>query len=327
MTPRCTERWQRWQRTDFRRSRRTSSGCSTRSRYWLHQHHSNCFYLLLAILLAYHYNLFVILFINYFSYLLIFVFLIYNYFNLYLDYSIFLVCSYLSLLSISHTGANYNSKLISNIYSTSVSNYPSKTSPTKQQEMQEWKSEGLVVVLLGSKSDMKSGEMVREVVGRVGVECHIRVTSAHKGPDLTLKVLAEYEGGCCGMLVSWLVVWLGSWIIWIDYLLAFHFILVLFYCLVTPKKMVFSHKTHNHAYSTHKTSGGGSDSRAQQRTGAYSVRKHQQTCHQLPSHLPWLGRTRRLVLSPTALWWGFLIFYRFCLFIFCEYFLLLFFFS
>lgn len=63
----------------------------------------------------------------------------------------------------------------------------------KIKEMQEWKSEGLVVVLLGSKSDMKSGEMVREVVGRVGVECHIRVTSAHKGPDLTLKVLAEYE--------------------------------------------------------------------------------------------------------------------------------------
>ena len=68
--------------------------------------------------------------------------------------------------------------------------------------MQAWKAEGLVVVLLGSPSDMANGEGVRKAVAEVGVECHIRVTSAHKGPDLTLKILSEYEGVCTHQLLS-----------------------------------------------------------------------------------------------------------------------------
>ena len=53
---------------------------------------------------------------------------------------------------------------------------------------------GKVVVLMGSKADLKLGEEVKNHVSRFDIPCDIRVTSAHKGPDMTLKVISEYEG-------------------------------------------------------------------------------------------------------------------------------------
>nr|XP_055041778.1 multifunctional protein ADE2 isoform X1 [Misgurnus anguillicaudatus] len=58
----------------------------------------------------------------------------------------------------------------------------------------ESKATGRVVVLMGSTSDVAHCEKIRKACGSYGIPCHLRVTSAHKGPDETLRIKAEYEG-------------------------------------------------------------------------------------------------------------------------------------
>ncbi|XP_069006761.1 bifunctional phosphoribosylaminoimidazole carboxylase/phosphoribosylaminoimidazole succinocarboxamide synthetase isoform X1 [Embiotoca jacksoni] len=53
---------------------------------------------------------------------------------------------------------------------------------------------GRVVVLMGSTSDMAHCEKIRKACTTYGILCILRVTSAHKGPDETLRIKAEYEG-------------------------------------------------------------------------------------------------------------------------------------
>ncbi|KAM8890599.1 bifunctional phosphoribosylaminoimidazole carboxylase/phosphoribosylaminoimidazole succinocarboxamide synthetase isoform 1-T1 [Synchiropus picturatus] len=53
---------------------------------------------------------------------------------------------------------------------------------------------GRVVVLMGSTSDMAHCEKIKKSCASYGVPCVLRVTSAHKGPDETLRIKAEYEG-------------------------------------------------------------------------------------------------------------------------------------
>ncbi|KAM3619819.1 uncharacterized protein V6R79_014047 [Siganus canaliculatus] len=53
---------------------------------------------------------------------------------------------------------------------------------------------GRVVVLMGSTSDMAHCEKIRKACTTYGILCVLRVTSAHKGPDETLRIKAEYEG-------------------------------------------------------------------------------------------------------------------------------------
>ncbi|KAM6439781.1 bifunctional phosphoribosylaminoimidazole carboxylase/phosphoribosylaminoimidazole succinocarboxamide synthetase isoform 4-T4 [Liasis olivaceus] len=55
-------------------------------------------------------------------------------------------------------------------------------------------SQGRVVVLMGSTSDLGHCEKIKKACGSYGVPCELRVTSAHKGPDETLRIKAEYEG-------------------------------------------------------------------------------------------------------------------------------------
>uniref|UniRef100_A0A8D0DKZ7 Phosphoribosylaminoimidazole carboxylase n=1 Tax=Salvator merianae TaxID=96440 RepID=A0A8D0DKZ7_SALMN len=54
--------------------------------------------------------------------------------------------------------------------------------------------QGRVVVLMGSTSDLDHCEKIRKACGNFGIPCELRVTSAHKGPDETLRIKAEYEG-------------------------------------------------------------------------------------------------------------------------------------
>ncbi|XP_067993837.1 bifunctional phosphoribosylaminoimidazole carboxylase/phosphoribosylaminoimidazole succinocarboxamide synthetase isoform X2 [Melanerpes formicivorus] len=56
------------------------------------------------------------------------------------------------------------------------------------------KSQGRVVVLMGSPSDITHCEKIRKACATFGLPCELRVTSAHKGPDETLRIKAEYEG-------------------------------------------------------------------------------------------------------------------------------------
>ncbi|XP_073093664.1 bifunctional phosphoribosylaminoimidazole carboxylase/phosphoribosylaminoimidazole succinocarboxamide synthetase isoform X4 [Manis javanica] len=51
-----------------------------------------------------------------------------------------------------------------------------------------------VVVLMGSTSDISHCEKIKKACGNFGIPCELRVTSAHKGPDETLRIKAEYEG-------------------------------------------------------------------------------------------------------------------------------------
>lgn len=55
-------------------------------------------------------------------------------------------------------------------------------------------SGGRVVVLMGSYGDDETAMKIRDACETYGITCELRVTSAHKGPDSTLKVVAEYEG-------------------------------------------------------------------------------------------------------------------------------------
>ncbi|XP_061539090.1 LOW QUALITY PROTEIN: multifunctional protein ADE2 [Phycodurus eques] len=58
----------------------------------------------------------------------------------------------------------------------------------------EPQASGRVVVLMGSTSDMAHCEKIKKACGSYGIPCVLRVTSAHKGPDETLRIKAEYEG-------------------------------------------------------------------------------------------------------------------------------------
>ncbi|XP_051233310.1 multifunctional protein ADE2 isoform X1 [Dicentrarchus labrax] len=58
----------------------------------------------------------------------------------------------------------------------------------------EPQASGRVVVLMGSTSDMAHCEKIRKACTSYGIMCILRVTSAHKGPDETLRIKAEYEG-------------------------------------------------------------------------------------------------------------------------------------
>ncbi|XP_062306394.1 multifunctional protein ADE2 [Osmerus eperlanus] len=53
---------------------------------------------------------------------------------------------------------------------------------------------GRVVVLMGSTSDLAHCEKIRKACGAYGIQSILRVTSAHKGPEETLRIKAEYEG-------------------------------------------------------------------------------------------------------------------------------------
>ncbi|KAI9519270.1 hypothetical protein NQZ68_029437 [Dissostichus eleginoides] len=53
---------------------------------------------------------------------------------------------------------------------------------------------GRVVVLMGSTSDLAHCEKIKKACSSFGIPCILRVTSAHKGPDETLRIKAEYEG-------------------------------------------------------------------------------------------------------------------------------------
>ncbi|CAG5127727.1 unnamed protein product [Candidula unifasciata] len=56
------------------------------------------------------------------------------------------------------------------------------------------KPKGRVVVLMGSDTDTPHAEKIRSVLQSLGIPCELRVTSAHKQTDQTLKILASYEG-------------------------------------------------------------------------------------------------------------------------------------
>lgn len=49
------------------------------------------------------------------------------------------------------------------------------------------------VIIMGSKSDLSHGQKIAEKLGLFGIETAMRVSSAHKIPDHTLKLLEQYN--------------------------------------------------------------------------------------------------------------------------------------
>lgn len=52
---------------------------------------------------------------------------------------------------------------------------------------------GLVVILMGSKSDLSHAQAIQQALGELGVESVMRVGSAHKVPAQVLTMLQGYE--------------------------------------------------------------------------------------------------------------------------------------
>jgi phosphoribosylaminoimidazole carboxylase/phosphoribosylaminoimidazole-succinocarboxamide synthase len=52
----------------------------------------------------------------------------------------------------------------------------------------------LVVILMGSPTDEEHCKKIAKTCRDLGVPCQMRVTSAHKGTEETMKILAQYEG-------------------------------------------------------------------------------------------------------------------------------------
>lgn len=52
---------------------------------------------------------------------------------------------------------------------------------------------GRAVVVMGSTSDSPHCDKIKEACTKLGVPCHIRVSSAHKGTDATMQLVAEFE--------------------------------------------------------------------------------------------------------------------------------------
>lgn len=64
----------------------------------------------------------------------------------------------------------------------------------KVKMLAEQTPSGRVAVLMGSSSDKEFGKKIQDKCLALGIACELRVSSAHKGPDATLKILSEYEG-------------------------------------------------------------------------------------------------------------------------------------
>lgn len=50
------------------------------------------------------------------------------------------------------------------------------------------------MVVMGSATDIPHCEKIKLACSKYGVPCELRVSSAHKGTDATMNILAEYEG-------------------------------------------------------------------------------------------------------------------------------------
>ncbi|MEW6026460.1 MAG: AIR carboxylase family protein [Planctomycetota bacterium] len=51
-----------------------------------------------------------------------------------------------------------------------------------------------IVIIMGSKGDMEHSQKIAGMVKQMGVECVMRIASAHKVPLKALDIVREYEG-------------------------------------------------------------------------------------------------------------------------------------
>lgn len=51
---------------------------------------------------------------------------------------------------------------------------------------------GKIIIIMGSKSDMEHSKKISEFIKKFGVECILRIASAHKTPLKVLEIIKEY---------------------------------------------------------------------------------------------------------------------------------------
>lgn len=59
--------------------------------------------------------------------------------------------------------------------------------------MKQLNNEKMIIIILGSKSDMDWGKQISKEISRFGVEYKINIASAHKTPVYLLSLLNKYE--------------------------------------------------------------------------------------------------------------------------------------
>lgn len=64
----------------------------------------------------------------------------------------------------------------------------------KVQSLLVTKTSVRVVVIMGSRSDLGHSQKIKQACANYGIPCELRISSAHKATDETLKIKAEYEG-------------------------------------------------------------------------------------------------------------------------------------
>jgi 5-(carboxyamino)imidazole ribonucleotide mutase len=50
-----------------------------------------------------------------------------------------------------------------------------------------------VVIIMGSKEDLEHSQKIANIIKKMGVECVLRIASAHKVPLKVLEILKQYE--------------------------------------------------------------------------------------------------------------------------------------
>lgn len=68
----------------------------------------------------------------------------------------------------------------------------------------------LVIILMGSSSDEEHCKRIAEHAKSLGLKVQIRVSSAHKGTQETLRILAEYEGSCEKVCIHVIRIWISK---------------------------------------------------------------------------------------------------------------------
>ena len=50
-----------------------------------------------------------------------------------------------------------------------------------------------IVIMMGSRADLDHGQKIQATVKKFGIECVLRIASAHKTPENVLSLIREYE--------------------------------------------------------------------------------------------------------------------------------------
>jgi phosphoribosylcarboxyaminoimidazole (NCAIR) mutase len=51
-----------------------------------------------------------------------------------------------------------------------------------------------ILIIMGSVKDLGFAKQIEKIAKKLGVQCELRIASAHKTPDKVIKIIKENEG-------------------------------------------------------------------------------------------------------------------------------------